>query len=73
MIAAKAAAMIAAMLRRLVPIGLLALCLAPPAMADGDLKAAGRIEYTRTGGSCSGVLVAPDLVATAAHCVLGHD
>lgn len=38
---------------------------------DGALQAAGRIEYAATGGSCSGVLVAPGFVATAAHCVPG--
>ena len=37
------------------------------ASADG-VAAAGRIDFLHTGGSCSGVLVAPHVVATAAHC-----
>lgn len=61
--------MIGAMLRRiLTSIGLL-LASVITAQAAGTLDAAGRIENTRTGRSCSGVLVAPGLVATAAHCV----
>jgi hypothetical protein len=39
-----------------------------PALASGTVEAAGRIDFIETGGSCSGVLVAPGLVATAAHC-----
>ncbi len=39
-----------------------------PAIAAENAAAAGRIDYLETGGSCSGVLVAPDVVVTAAHC-----
>lgn len=39
-----------------------------PHVSAGDVAAAGRIDSTLSGGSCSGVLVAPDIVATAAHC-----
>lgn len=54
-------------------IGLGALLLfgAFSAEAGGRLEAAGRIDDTKTGGSCSGVLIAPDIVATAAHCIQG--
>lgn len=45
-----------------------ALMTACPALAGGTVEAAGRIDFIETGGSCSGVLVAPGLVATAAHC-----
>lgn len=48
------------------------LLLAPACAAlaeDSVLQAAGRIENAATGRSCSGVLVAPGFVATAAHCV----
>ena len=41
--------------------------LAHSTSADG-VAAAGRIDFLHTGGSCSGVLVAPRVVATAAHC-----
>lgn len=47
---------------------LLVLMLAAPAGAD-PLDAAGRLENPDTGGGCSAVLVEPDVVLTAAHCV----
>ena len=39
-----------------------------PAQAAGTLDAAGRIEFSISGGTCSAVLIAPNIVATAAHC-----
>lgn len=39
-----------------------------PSQAAGKLDAAGRIEFSVSGGSCSAVLIAPNIVATAAHC-----
>ncbi|MEO1024223.1 MAG: trypsin-like serine protease [Pseudomonadota bacterium] len=33
-----------------------------------DISGVGRIEY-KSGGTCSAVLIAPDIIATAAHCV----
>ncbi|NNE87539.1 MAG: trypsin-like serine protease [Silicimonas sp.] len=47
---------------------LVALCFATPLSAS-QIGAVGRIENTVTNGSCSGVLVAPDLVLSAAHCI----
>jgi protease YdgD len=51
----------------------LALLAAAPAAAEGSPAAVGRISYgatTKPGDAiCTGVLVAPDLVLTAAHCV----
>lgn len=44
------------------------LMLAAPVVAD-PLDAAGRLENPDTGGGCSAVLVEPDVVLTAAHCV----
>lgn len=44
-----------------------------PAWAEEDISAAGRLELVGRGGTCSAVLVAPDLIATAAHCVIGRD
>lgn len=38
------------------------------AIAD-QFSAAGRLENSENGGTCSGALVRPDVVATAAHCV----
>lgn len=46
------------------------LSLAIPASAQ-DISGVGRIEYA-TGGSCSAVLIEPDIIATAAHCA-GRD
>lgn len=57
--------------RHLAPLIAL-ICSILPAYAGGDLRAAGRINYAATGGSCSGVLVAPGVVATAAHCIFGE-
>lgn len=45
--------------------------LAGPLVAQGDpglMSAAGRIEKTVGEGTCSAALIAPDLIATAAHC-----
>lgn len=39
------------------------------AHAAESLSAAGRIDNANTASSCSGVLVAPGMVATAAHCI----
>lgn len=39
-----------------------------PVWATGTISSVGRIESTTGGGSCSAVLVRPDLIATAAHC-----
>lgn len=39
-----------------------------PANAGEAVDAAGRIEFSMTGGTCSAVLIAPDIVVTAAHC-----
>lgn len=38
--------------------------------AADDARAAGRIDFEKTGGSCSASLVAPDVIVTAAHCAL---
>lgn len=46
----------------------LSVLLGSSAFANGAPPAAGRIEGD-DGGTCGGVLIAPDLVATAAHCV----
>lgn len=48
-------------------------CLASPLAADPGLTAAGRLEIVGQGGTCSGALIAPDLVATAAHCIVERD
>lgn len=45
------------------------LCLAAPASAQ-DVSGVGRIEHP-VRGSCSAVLIEPDIIATAAHCA-GH-
>lgn len=37
------------------------------AMAD-QIDAAGRLEFQKTGGTCSAILIAADVIATAAHC-----
>ena len=57
------------MLRAIVLSCLMAL----PAFAETGIPAAGRLEIVGRGGTCSGVLVAPDLVATAAHCIVDTD
>lgn len=49
-------------------IALLLLLVAGPATAD-PIAAAGRLERENTSGTCSAVLVEPDIVLTAAHCV----
>lgn len=38
-------------------------------LGAAQIGAVGRIENTITSGSCSGVLVAPDIVLSAAHCI----
>ncbi|MCV6594049.1 MAG: S1 family peptidase [Silicimonas sp.] len=57
------------MILRLVFLMVMAL----PLRAEPGLEAAGRLEIVGRGGTCSGVLVAPDLIATAAHCITGTD
>lgn len=44
------------------------LCLASPSLAS-QIGAVGRVESTVSEGGCSGILVAPDLVLSAAHCI----
>lgn len=44
------------------------ICFAPLAGATESADAAGRIDFNASGGSCSGALVAPGIVVTAAHC-----
>ena len=56
------------MLAMSVRIFLFYLCLVSPALA-GQIGAVGRLENTRSNGGCTGVLVAPDLVLSAAHCI----
>ena len=46
---------------------ILTLC-AFPSWAQGTIASAGRIEQATGGGTCSAVLVQPDVIATAAHC-----
>ena len=48
---------------------ILILAFATPAFSN-DMSGVGRIEYL-TGGTCSAVLIAPDVIATAAHCTRG--
>ena len=50
-----------------VPV-IITLLMAMPAQAEGLVSAAGRVEKTTGEGSCSAILVRPDLIATAAHC-----
>lgn len=62
------------LLRRLAVL-LIAAVPALPALADDAAHAVGRLNlggYNRV-QMCTGTLVAPDLVLTAAHCVLGDD
>ncbi|MEP2262545.1 MAG: trypsin-like peptidase domain-containing protein [Paracoccaceae bacterium] len=47
---------------------ILLLCFASPALAS-QIGAVGRVESTVSDGGCSGILVAPDLVLSAAHCI----
>ncbi|MCU0906009.1 MAG: trypsin-like serine protease [Rhodobacteraceae bacterium] len=42
---------------------------APAAADDADLRGAGRVSYADLSGGCSGALIRPDVVLTAAHCV----
>ena len=73
MIAGGLVANIAVMMRRALVFWMILMVPALPADAADALMAAGRIEFARTGGSCSGVLVTPGVVATAAHCVPDTD
>ena len=57
---------------RILGLGTLLVLSAISANAGGALEAAGRIDDTQTGGSCSGVLIAPGIVATAAHCISAY-
>lgn len=47
---------------------LFTLCLCTP-VAASQIGAVGRVENTLSNGGCSGILVAPDLVLSAAHCI----
>ena len=49
-------------------LAICALCGTAFTAAAGSVDAAGRIDFNETGGSCSGALIAPRVVATAAHC-----
>jgi hypothetical protein len=44
-----------------------------PVFADSAISAAGRMEIVGRGATCSASLIRPDLIATAAHCVINHD
>ncbi len=44
-----------------------------PALADSPIPAAGRMEIVGRGATCSASLIRPDVIATAAHCVINHD
>lgn len=50
---------------------ILSLCLCTSAAAS-QIGAVGRVENTASAGGCSAILVAPDLVLSAAHCI-SHD
>lgn len=53
---------------------LLALVLSSlPALAESPIPAAGRMEIVGRGATCSASLIRPDVIATAAHCVINHD
>ena len=52
----------------MIRFALLAIALATPSWAE-DISGVGRIE-SKSGGTCSAVLIEPDIIATAAHC--GH-
>ncbi len=43
------------------------------AWAEGTISSVGRFEHRQSDGSCSAVLVRPDLIATAAHCSTSND
>ena len=51
---------------------ILFLCICGPVRAE-LFEAAGRIENAATEGTCSASLIAPDVIVTAAHCVLEGD
>lgn len=60
------------MIRRAIPF-IAAVTVASSAGATESVLAAGRIEFREPSGSCSGALVAPGVVATAAHCTPNID
>jgi len=61
----------AEVVRCVVRVALLGLAVAAPHAAVALEPAVGRVE--RANGGCTGTLVAPDLVVTAAHCVVDRD
>ncbi len=56
-------------MRSVLLLSLICWVLAAPLSADEVFQAAGRIESTTDNGGCSAVLIRPDVILTAAHCV----
>ena len=44
-----------------------------PVFAESPIPAAGRMEIVGRGATCSASLIRPDVIATAAHCVIDRD